>query len=176
MTKQTTRIMVLGVIAYRGPIGGYGVEKTLREWAVERWTTIAPASIYQQLRSLRTAGLIEPVGDGAGRAVDYRCTDAGLAELRLLLLALLDEHDFSPLSLIPLLHFTPSLTRTELTEGLRQRISNIDRLLSHEPEIIALAEASGPSHVLEIFRLTWEGYCADRTWCRSFLDRLGAAG
>jgi len=176
MAKQTTRIMVLGVIAYRRPISGYGIEKTLREWAVDRWTTIAPASIYQQLRSLSAAGLIEPVDDGTARAIDYRCTGNGLHELRRLLLALLNEQDFQPLSLIPLLHFTPSLTVEELVRGLRRRVAVIDQALSNEDEVMARSEASGPSHVTEIFRLTWEGYRADRDWCCGFLGRLGASG
>lgn len=172
MAKQTTRIMVLGVVAYRQPISGYGIERTLREWAVDRWTTIAPASIYQQLRSLSAAGLIEPAGDGSARALDYRCTERGRDELRHLLLSLLNEQDFQPLSLIPLLHFTPSLTARELTEGLSRRAALVEELLSHEAEVIARSEASGPSHVTEIFRLTWEGYRADRAWCRGFLGRL----
>ncbi|MFT3799384.1 hypothetical protein [Microbacterium sp.] len=175
MAKQTTRIMVLGVIAYRQPISGYGIEKALREWAVDRWTTIAPASIYQQLRSLNAATLIEPAGDGSARAVDYRCTGNGLEELRRLLLSLLNETDFQPLSLIPLLHFTPSLTLGELTEGLGRRVALVEELLSYEAEVIARSEASGPSHVAEIFRLTWEGYRADRAWCCGFLDRLAAS-
>ncbi len=174
MGKQTTRIMVLGAISYRQPISGYGVERVLSEWAVDRWTTIAPASIYQQLRSLRSAGLIEPVDAGTGRAIDYRCTETGKAELHRLLRALLDEQDFQPLSLIPLLHFTPSLSRRELTEGLARRISLIDQAVAHETDVLQRAATSGPSHVTEIFRLIWHGYRADRDWCRDFLDRLEA--
>jgi DNA-binding PadR family transcriptional regulator len=175
MSKQTTRIMVLGVVAYRQPISGYGIEKTLREWAVDRWTAIAPASIYQQLRSLRGAGLIEPAPDGTGRALDYCCTESGLHELRHLLLSLLNEQDFQPLSLIPLLHFTPSLAVEELIDGLGRRISTLDEVLSHEVAVIAHSDASGTPHVSEIFRLTWEGYRADRDWCHGFLGRLRGA-
>lgn len=176
MAKQTTRIMVLGIVTHRRPISGYGIEKTLREWAVDRWTTIAPASIYQQLRSLSAAGLIEPAGDGSARAVNYRSTDNGRDELRHLLLSLLNERDFQPLSLIPLLHFTPSLTLSELREGLGRRVALIEELLSQEAEVITRSEAAGPSHVTEIFRLTWEGYRADRAWCIGFLDRLPTSG
>jgi DNA-binding PadR family transcriptional regulator len=65
MPKEITRMMILGVVAFRGPIGGYGIEKTLDEWSVGRWTTIAPASIYQQLRSLSSAGFIEPLTESS---------------------------------------------------------------------------------------------------------------
>ncbi len=176
MAKQTTRIMVLGVVASRQPLSGYGIEKVLAEWAVDRWTTIAPASIYQQLRSLTAASLIEQAADGTTRrAIEYRCTATGRDELHRLLLALLNEQDFQPLSLIPLLHFTPALTAVELATGLRRRVALIDQALAHEPEVIERAEASGPAHVAEIFRLTWHGYRADRAWCQEFLTRLESA-
>ncbi|HEY0247987.1 MAG TPA: PadR family transcriptional regulator [Gryllotalpicola sp.] len=174
MSKETTRIMVLGVVASRGPISGYGIEKTLEEWAVQRWTTIAPASIYQQLRSLTTAGLIEPATERSGRATDYACTDAGRRRLRELLLALLHEPSPQPLSLIPLLHFTPSLNRDELVDGLQGRITRLDEALGYESQVLDRAAGSGPLHVAEIFRLTWEGLRADRAWCLDYLRRLGA--
>ena len=174
MPKETTRIMVLGVIAHRGPISGYGIEKTLDEWAVARWTAIAPASIYQQLRSLSSAGLIAPVGERRTRAVDYTCTDAGRNRLHELLLSLLDEPSPQPLSLIPLLHFTPTLSKEELVDGLTARIARIDDALGHERQVIHQASSVGPAYITEIFRLTWEGLRADRTWCESYLERLCA--
>jgi DNA-binding PadR family transcriptional regulator len=172
MSSQITRLMVLGVIAYRQPISGYGIQKTLDEWAVARWTTIAPASIYQQLRTLTSRGFIEAVNGSGGRAAAVECTSAGQAELRALLLALLNEHDFQPLSLIPLLHFTPSLSIEELERGLSARIAAIDAALGKEEELVARSAALGRSHVAEIFRLTWHGLRADRAWCEEFRQRL----
>lgn len=171
MAKRTTRLMILGVIAYRQPISGYGIEKTLAEWAVHRWTTIVPASIYQQLRSLSAAALIEPTS-GTGRAVSYTCTAAGREELRTLLLSVLNDEDLVPLSLIPLLHFTPTLTAGELTAGLTRRIALLDTAIAGEADVIKQVEHHGPRHISEIFRLTWRGLDADRQWCREFLDRL----
>ncbi|MFT3968743.1 MAG: PadR family transcriptional regulator [Micropruina sp.] len=164
--------MVLGIVAQRGPMSGYGIDKTLDAWAVRRWATIAPASIYQQLKSMSAAGLIAPTDEYSGRAVSYQCTDAGRAELHTLLTSLLSEEDFQPLSLLPLLHFTPVLEPSELVEGLEHRIGVIDQALAHEQDIIAQAASLGPSHVLEVFRLTWHGLRADRHWCIEFLERL----
>lgn len=175
MSRQTTRIMVLGIIAYREPISGYGIEKTLGEWAVSRWATIAPASVYQQLRTLNTNRFIEPVTSPAGRAVEYRCTPLGRTELHKLLLDLLGERDVQPLSLIPLLHFTPSLSTGELDQGLAARITAIDQALTLENEMLERSAALAPSHVTEIFRLTWHGLRADRDWCQQFRHRLAAA-
>ncbi|QDZ14345.1 PadR family transcriptional regulator [Humibacter ginsenosidimutans] len=172
MSRQTTRLMVLGVVAYRGPISGYGIEKTLDEWAVSRWTTIAAASVYQQLRTLTAAGFIEPSSGATARAVDYACTPAGTAELHRLLLELLHERDVRPLSLIPLLHFTPSLEPGELHDGLALRIARIDEALALEDEFLNRSLDLGPSHATEIFRLTWHGLRADKAWCEGFRRRL----
>lgn len=172
MSRQTTRLMVLGVIAYRQPISGYGIQKTLDEWAVSRWTTIAPASIYQQLRTLTTHGAVEPVLGTTGRATEYRCTPTGREELRELMLDLLHERDFQPMSLMPLLYFTPSLSIEELDAGLATRVQVIDDALPMEQAMIERSETVGPSHVTEIFRLTWHGLRADRNWCNEFRGRL----
>lgn len=174
MSRQTTRLMVLGVVASREPASGYGIEKALDEWAVSRWTTIAPASIYQQLRTLRARELIEPTDDSTARAAEYRATPAGRAELHSLLLELLGERDPHPLSLIPLLHFTPGLSVEELDAGLAARIRVIDDALALEDEMLARSAELGPSHVAEIFRLTWHGLRADRDWCQAFRQRLAA--
>jgi DNA-binding PadR family transcriptional regulator len=172
MPKEISRIMVLGTIAVRGPIGGYGIEKTFGEWAVDRWTTIAPASIYQQLRSLGAAGFIEAVGEPVSRATLYRCTAVGTERLHELLLALLREQSPQPLSLIPMLHFTPAISADELVDGLEARVARIDAALEVEPDVLERASTAGPSHVTEIFRLTWEGLRADRAWCLGYLQRL----
>ncbi len=174
MPKETTRIMVLGAIAYRGPISGYGIEKVFDEWAVARWTTIAPPSIYQQLRSLSASGLITRSEERTARAVDYECADAGREQLHELLLTLLHESSPQPLSLVPLLHFTPTLSGEELVDGLTDRIARISDALRYEDEVIRQSASSGPAHASEIFRLTWEGLRADRAWCEGYLERLGA--
>lgn len=174
MSRQTTRLMVLGIVSYREPVSGYGIEKVLDEWAVSRWTTIAPASVYQQLRTLSAQGFIEPTEGSSARATEYRCAPEGRTELHSLLLGLLGERDPHPLSLIPLLHFTPSLSIEELDAGLAARISAIDDALALESELLARSAELGPSHVSEIFRLSWHGLRADRDWCREFRQRLAA--
>ncbi len=175
MSRQTTRLMVLGVVAYRQPVGGYDIAKVLEGWAVSRWTTIAPASIYQQLRTLNINGFVAPDRQKATRATRYTATTAGQDELRRLLLELLHESDVRPLSLIPLLHFTPTLTTEELDAGLTARVAAIDRALSLENDMIERSAALAPAHVTEIFRLTWQGLRADQTWCQDFQQRLGQA-
>ncbi|PWJ53501.1 DNA-binding transcriptional regulator, PadR family [Quadrisphaera granulorum] len=165
--------MVLGVIAHRQPIGGYGVEAVLREWAVERWTTIAPASIYQQLKTLESAGSIHRTSGDGSRAALFTCTDDGWEELRRLCRSLLDD-DVRPLGLVPLLHFTPVLPTAELVAGLERRINHIDAALAHEEDVLALAGSRGPAHVVEIFRLTVHALRAERTWSQEFIGRLRA--
>lgn len=174
MAKETTRLMVLGIVAYRGPVGGYGIERILEEWAVARWTTIAPASIYQQLRSLSASGLIRESSAPRTRASEFEATDEGRERLHTMLLALLDEPRPQPMSLVPLLHFTPSLEEGELIDGLTARIHRIDEALANESAFLTAAEQNGPPHVVELFRLTLEGLRADRRWCVGYLERLSA--
>ncbi|MDQ1135721.1 hypothetical protein QE410_000520 [Microbacterium sp. SORGH_AS 1204] len=126
------------------------------------------------LRSLTVGGAIEPASGSAGRATEYRCTPSGRAALRELLLDLLHEDDFQPLSLIPLLYFTPTLTAEELDAGLAARIHTIDDALAIEDEVFAQSDTAGPSHATEIFRLMWRGLRADRDWCEEFRSRLAS--
>ncbi|MDQ1131216.1 MULTISPECIES: hypothetical protein [unclassified Microbacterium] len=172
MSRQTTKIMVLGIVAYRGPIGAYGIEKVLKEWAVSRWTTIAAPSIYQQLRTLSSRGFIDVTSGESERATQYVCTTKGREQLLSLLRSLLEERDFQPLSLIPLLYFTPTLTIDELRRGLSARVAAIETVLAHEQEFLDQSRDLGPAHAMEILRLTWHGFRADRDWCLDYLARL----
>ncbi len=85
---------------------------------------------------------------------------------------LLHERDFQPMNLMPLLYFTPSLSIEELDAGIATRVQVIDDALAMEQAMIERSETVGPSHVTEIFRLTWHGLRADRDWCNEFRGRL----
>lgn len=91
-----------------------------------------------------------------------------------MLLSLLDEPRPQPMSLVPLLHFTPTLSADELIDGLTARIARIDEALDHESAFLERAEQTGPAHVVELFRLTLEGLRGDRRWCAGYLERLSA--
>lgn len=172
VSERTARIMVLGAVAYRGPLSRPDMAKVFDEWTVGRWAMIPAAAIDRQARSLTAAGLIRVSDSAHPEGAEYHCTEAGRTELRRLLLELLNAEDFEPFNLMPLLHFITSLRVAELADGLRRRILYIDEVLAYESAVIADAPADGPDHPTEIVRLNWHRYDADRTWSLGFIGRL----
>lgn len=169
---QTATIMVLGAVAYRGPLSPGGVAQTLDEWGTRRWSPISGESIDRQVRALASAGLIEP-SDSTNRGEPaYHCTEHGRAELHRRLRVLVNAEEFQPFSLMPLLHFVEALTVDELADGLRRRVLHIDDVLEYESRVIARAPADGPDHRSETVRLDWHRFDADRTWTLGFIGRL----
>lgn len=177
-TEQTATIMVLGAVAYRGPLSPDGVTQTLDEWGTHRWSVIPKEAIDRQIRAFASAGLIEPSDSTHRGEAAYRCTKNGRAELRRQLRLLVYAEEFQPFNLVPLLHFVEALSVDELADGLRRRVLHIDDVLEYESRVIAHAPADGPDHRSETVRLDWHRFDADRTWTLGFIGRLygSAAG
>lgn len=168
----TDRILVLGAVAYRGPLSADGIASVLDDWGIGRWTSISAGAIDLQLRSLVAAELIRP---DQSVPVEYHCTEEGRTELRRLLLDLLNAEDFTPFNLMPLLHFVTTLGVAELADGLRRRVLRIDEILAHERDVIAHTTAGAPEHPAELARLNWHRFDADREWSLGFIARLYGA-
>lgn len=174
--ERIARIMVLGTIAYRGPLTASGIADVHQQWAVNRWTSISAEQINKQLRALAESGLIRQQDAANTAEPEFHCTESGRSELHHLLLRLVREERFEPFNLMPLLHFVTSLTPAELADGLRRRILYIDEVLAHESSVIAQLSADGPDHASEMNRVTWHRFNADRSWSLEFIGRLyGAA-
>lgn len=167
----SARIMVLGAIAFRGPLAAAGVGAVFHEWEVDRWATISAASIERRLRALAADGFIEVDAAPSGES-QFHCTARGRDELHQLLLRLLAAEDFQPFSLLPLLHFVRVLSPEQLSDGLRRRILRIDEILAYERSVIARMGVDGPPHASEIIHLNWHRYNADRSWSLEFIGRL----
>lgn len=95
---STALIMVLGAIAFRGPLTKRGVSEVLREWEVNRWTTVSEESITHSISQLAADGFIGEEPSSAGD-VQLHCTGQGREELRQLLLRLLAAESFQPFNL-----------------------------------------------------------------------------
>jgi predicted GNAT family acetyltransferase len=173
-TEQTARIVVLGTIAYRGPLTVSGIADVHQQWAVSRWSTISGESIDQQVRALAASGLIRPQESAGAQGPEFHCTEQGRSGLHDLLLRLVRAERFQPFNLMPLLHFVTSLTPAELADGLRRRILYIDDVLEHESSAIAGSSTGGPDYPSEIHRVNWHRFNADRTWSLEFIGRLYA--
>ncbi len=139
-----TLIMVLGAVAFRGPLTEMGIGEVHREWEVGRWATISEDSIAHSVRLLAVAGFIGEERTSAGE-IQLHCTGQGREELRQLWYW----------------HFVNVLTPAELADGLRRRILYIDEVLAYESSVIAHAGVDGPAHASETVRLNWHRYNAE---------------
>ena len=59
---SSTRLLVLGCVRIFQPVHGYFLRRELVSWEVDRWAHVHPGSIYNALKSLTKAGLLEEVG------------------------------------------------------------------------------------------------------------------
>src|ERR1700729_622857 len=80
-----SRLMILGVLAERGPMHGHQIRRTAELTNAETWGGITGGALYAELRRLDGEGLIEPVreervGRRPARTV-YAITDEGRLEL-----------------------------------------------------------------------------------------------
>lgn len=173
--EQIDRIMVLGTVAYRGPLTATGIERELRDGASDTSAAKSRRSIDRQVRLLAEAGHIRRQDSSATGETEYHCTENGRSELRRLLLRLLHTESPRPFDLEPLLHFVTSVSLAELADGLRRRILRIDEVLAHESSVIAHSPVDGPDHRSQIARLSWHRFTADRRWSLEFIGQLYGA-
>jgi DNA-binding PadR family transcriptional regulator len=76
-------MLVLGVVRNLGQAHGYQVRRELLTWRADAWAHVAPASIYQALRTLTKHGLVEEVGTESGGGPErtvYRLAPDGETE------------------------------------------------------------------------------------------------
>lgn len=85
MRENTTRYVILGVLATIGAASGYEIRQFIRQSVSYFWNE-SFGQIYPQLTALRVAGLVAPVADKTGdarRRQRFRITAAGRRALRL---------------------------------------------------------------------------------------------
>src|SRR3954454_16465024 len=61
---SSTRLLVLGCVRIFQPVHGYFLRRELVSWEVDQWAHVHPGSIYNALKSLTRAGLLEEVAGG----------------------------------------------------------------------------------------------------------------
>ncbi|MGW6282215.1 PadR family transcriptional regulator [Kribbella sp. NPDC055071] len=80
-----TRLVVLGLLAERGPRHGHQLRRDVEITRADQWAAIGTGPMHRELRELAAAGFIEPVrteqiGRRPQRTI-YRITATGSAEL-----------------------------------------------------------------------------------------------
>lgn len=147
-----TRLMVLGVLADRGPMHGHQIRRTAEITNVERWGGVSVGALYRELHHMEDEGLVEPVrseqvGRRPARTV-YTITSEGRLELHLLGELAVEEPPDSPDALaVALLFGGLGNDHDNLTALLRGRRRKLE---------IALESLTG-----ERDRLVSKGYLDD---------------
>lgn len=129
-----SRLMVLGVLAERGPIHGHQIRRHAELTNVEAWGGVSVGSLYRELHHMEDEGLVEPVrseqvGRRPARTV-YAITHEGWLELHVLREQAVKEMRYGPDPLGVALQFGGFADdRDHLAELLRQRRHGIANAL-----------------------------------------------
>jgi DNA-binding PadR family transcriptional regulator len=141
-------MLVLGVVRDIGQGHGYQVRRELLSWRADAWAHVAPASIYQALRTLTKHGLVEEVGTESGGGPErtvYRLTPDGETEFfHLVRTAVSDPRDTLD-ELSAAFSFLHLLPRKEVSELLDHRVRALwGRLVAVDPPTTHAVEGRHP--------------------------------
>ena len=120
-----TRLVILGLLAERGPRHGHQLRRDAELAEADRWAGIAVRSLHRELRGLESEGLIkavrtERVGRRPERTV-YGLTGEGRRELSVLRQQAVSQLDAGPDPLSVVLVFAGTDDPTELAALLARR-------------------------------------------------------
>jgi DNA-binding PadR family transcriptional regulator len=120
-----TRLVILGLLAERGPRHGHQLRRDAELAEADRWAGIAVRSLHRELRGLEAEGLIEAVRtERVGRRPErtvYSLTGAGRRELSVLRQQAVAQLDAGPDPLSVVLVFAGTDDPAELAALLARR-------------------------------------------------------
>jgi DNA-binding PadR family transcriptional regulator len=120
-----TRLVILGLLAERGPRHGHQLRRDAELAEADRWAGIGVGSLHRELRGLQAEGLIEAVRtEQVGRRPErtvYCLTDEGRRELSVLRQQAVGQLDAGPDTLSVVLVFAGTDDPAELTALLARR-------------------------------------------------------
>ncbi|HEX2143704.1 MAG TPA: PadR family transcriptional regulator [Glycomyces sp.] len=181
----STRLLVLGLVRWLGPVHGYLVRRELVSWQMPGVTEIGAGSIYHALKKLTTEGQIEVVAtesvDARPARTTYRITTKGETEFqrtlreRLWEVAAADDPFHTAWSFASVL--TPAENIALLrqrAEVLYQRIEAVTVMLAAtSPEYVEGAEASFlPAHSRALLKRQTDLWNTDAEWCEDTAGRI----
>ena len=175
-----SRLMILGVLAERGPMHGHQIRRTAELTHAEVWGGITGGALYAELRRLRAEGLIEAVreereGRRPARTV-YQITEEGRIELVVQRDAALEVvfGSADPMSVVLL--FAAGADPAELSERLsvrRRRIEGQLDAMVMERERLA-GQGVLPPLAVAAFRRGELRLEAELRWHEEFAHQLAA--
>jgi DNA-binding PadR family transcriptional regulator len=181
---SAVRMLVLGVVRDLGQAHGYQVRRELLRWRADAWAHVAPASIYQALRTLTKHGLVEEVGTESGGGPErtvYRLTPDGETEFfHLVRSAVSDPRDTLD-ELSAAFGFLHLLPRREVAELLDHRVRALwGRLVAVDPPAgpgldgppVVAADPAKPPQVAALMQLVAAQLRADIDWSLDLAGRI----
>jgi len=174
---SSTRLLVLGCVRIFQPVHGYFLRRELVSWEVDRWAHVHPGSIYNALKSLTKAGLLEEVGVVAEGPrpprTTYRLTAAGEDEfLSLVRTGLLTIDD--PTLFLTAVNMAFALPRDEVVRAVETRARLLEDLVSSLATQIdeILAAKDTPDTATEVARLITARTRGELEWSAGYLERV----
>ncbi|WP_025272882.1 PadR family transcriptional regulator [Haloglycomyces albus] len=181
----STRLTVLGLVRWLGPVHGYLIRHELERWSPpESPNKLKAGSIYHALKKLTSDGLVEivsteSVNDRPART-SYRITTAGERAFHTELRRQLWEFTPATDPFEAVWAFAPALGTKEAIAVLRERA---DALYGHIEQLTqCLANTTGewesqdldfmPDHARAMMRRRAEMLAVDATWCEETADRI----
>ncbi|SDD47054.1 PadR family transcriptional regulator [Glycomyces harbinensis] len=181
----STRLIVLGLVRWLGPVHGYLVRREIDSWRMPGASEIGAGSIYHALKRLAADGLIEVVAtesvDDRPARTTYRITTVGEADFQRTLREKLWEVTASDDPFHTAWSFAQVLTPAEniallrqRTEVLYQRIEAVTMILAATtPDFEEGAEASFvPAHARALLKRQTDLWNADAAWCEDVAARI----
>ncbi|QSB05000.1 PadR family transcriptional regulator [Natronoglycomyces albus] len=182
----STRLFVLGLVRWLGPIHGYDVHQELTSWSVPGLHEIKPGSIYHALKKLTGEGLLEvdstEQDPGRPARTTYRITAAGESTFHSILRQRLwDEntnmHDFGVVWA-----FAPALADSEAIAALQRRAEYLQTQMDTLTADIAARSTTSdksrsdylPPHVRSMLRLVIQQLAVAADWCDETAARIEA--
>ena len=180
-----TRLIVLGLVRWLGPVHGYLVRREIDSWRMPGATEVGAGSIYHALKKLTADGLIEVVAtesvDDRPARTTYRITVTGEAEFQRQLRDSLWNVSAPDDPFQTAWGFASVLSRTENVAMLRQRaeilyarIDALTALLAATTDRFDGGEELGyvPAHVRSMLRRQADLWNVDAEWCETTAARI----
>jgi len=181
----TTRLLVLGLVRWLGPVHGYLVRRELDSWRMPGVTEIGAGSIYHALKRLTADGQIEVVAtesvDDRPARTTYRITVTGEAEFQRTLREKLWEVASADDPFHTAWTFAPVLSATENAAMLRQRAEVLYQRLESVTQLLAATTsdfkegsegAFVPAHARAMMKRQADLWAVDAEWCEATAERV----
>src|SRR4051794_17472975 len=176
---SAVRMLVLGVVRGLDQAHGYQVRRELMTWRADAWAHVAPASIYQALRTLTKRGLVEEVGTESGGGPErtlYRLTPDGETEFFALVRAGISEPRDTHDELSAAFGFAHLLPRGEVARLLDYRVAALwGQLVRVDPPPgggAALPDGIKPAQVGALLQLAAGQLRAEIDWALEVTVRI----